>query len=151
MNKKQVITEEDVEAYYTITRKYKFKIGILKPNKYKNLQKIFNDLYVDKKPTYFCGNGKLQCEKKKYRSVDDFIRIVKYYLPNTTVKGCIKFIGDSYKDGKNPYYFRHCPDIKKWNLGPNFPYLQKMKRFKELGTFKGQGFSNCTVKFIDML
>lgn len=150
MNKNDVVTEKDVEEYYQSTRKYKF----LNKKKYTKIEKIFYDLCVQKESTIFIKAETTQCLSNKYRSINDFIRVVKHYLPDITVKECIKFIHyKHYLKDKSTLYFRYCPDVKKWNFGPSFTHSfgADRNRFKNLGRFKGQGFKNCKVKFADML
>lgn len=86
VNKKQVITKEDLQTYYKTCRKIKFK-GDYKPDSILDiLNKIKN--HNNSEATYF-KKGSLHCTIERRRSIDDYVNLCHYYFPEITVKECL--------------------------------------------------------------
>lgn len=157
MNKNNIITKEDLEQYYKSCRKIRFNENF-KPEEQADLfLEIFKKLFMYQDAT-FTVRLKHQCNANKMRSIDDFIKIVKYYLPEMTVSEIFKRFKEiitipenmeSVKDrGCYPGLY-YCNNIRKlnvhrWSTPPvysvkgNISYLEK--------TLQYSGFKNCELK-----
>lgn len=145
MRKKDVVTKQDIEKYYNKVRKIRFDNDIV----INNFSYLYYYFLLKKSPTYYV-RGKIQCESKKNRSLDDFIIIYKYYFPDKTVKDFFKEYYDFIEDNLNPdgepiyCYLSWCGNIRKYNFQSSsyWTNIQKLD-------FIDQGFVNCKVNFKD--
>lgn len=137
MNKKQVKTKDDLELYYTKCRKIKVK-GDYTPE---CLVDLIN-LIIKERPCTTYVRGGHHCHKYKYRSLDDVIKLCKYYFPDTTVSNILNTITKMAIN--KTCIFAYCDDIKKSNFrfvsyAGNYEFAQTSSTFEE------QGFRNCNV------
>ena len=154
MNKKEVITKEDLEKYYNECRKIKFK-NEDKEN-YKSLLSIFKNIHD---PNYSLATtytrGGHHCYSCKIRSIDDYINLCKYYFPNSTLKEICTTIVEYVKNHKKeypPFRLYYCPNIRKTNLHNNYYFDKKHVLEILLKTnFYRQGFKNCNIAFKEII
>lgn len=157
MNKKAVVTKEDLEQYYKSGRRIRFNENF-KPEEQNDLfLEIFKRLFMYQEATY-TGRLKHQCHEGKARSIDDFIAIVKYYLPEMTVSEIFKRFKEittvpenmeSVKDKECYPGLFYCGNIKKinvqlWTSPPVF-LIKNNTNFLEW-KLKYSGFKNCELK-----
>lgn len=152
MKKSEVKTKEDLENYYNTCRKIKFRKDTEVPKSIKSILKRILD-YQDgnSEATVFSKEGH-HCDKNKNRSLDDIIRLCKYYFPNHTIKQIIKSILKYQKTFNHDFYFGYCPDIKKTNFRGFTDYGCSFGKYNHRSSFRFQGFPNCTInidKYID--
>lgn len=134
MNKKEVTSAELMETYYSKCRKIKFEDGEIIINDFEDVYKYLFGQYgimspkpIDypiSQPTVY-NKGGYQCDSGKYRSIDDFIKICKYYFPEKTVKNCLEFLISKfdYIQSQNvSINFGYCPNIRKWNIRGVYHY-----------------------------
>ena len=124
MRKKDIKTNKDLEIYYSKCRKIKFNDKI----KINNRTEILN-LLTSKYATYHIKN-KQHCPSSRNRSLDDFLRLCKFYFPIHTIKENIKFFKRYVED--YDIYIGYCPNIKKLNMQGNiwyssFKYPEKLQ------------------------
>ena len=149
MNKKQVKTKEDLEEYYNKCRKIKFAEETEEPKNALQVIKRLLNYEGDSERTVFTRGGH-NCDPYKYRSLDDVIKIVKYYYPKKKIKDIIKTIlkyQSSFEDG---FYFGYCPNIRKDNFRGSGFYGATFGN-KTNGYFQSQGFPNCDVNVRDYI
>ena len=115
MNKKQVKTKEDLELYYNKCRKIKFAVGREEPTSTKQVIQRVLDYEGDSERTVFTRGGH-NCLADKLRSLDDVVKIVKYYYPKKKIKDIIGDILKYQKTFNFDFYFGYCPNIRKTNL-----------------------------------
>lgn len=150
MNKKQVITKENVEEYYSKVRKIRFKDDL----KFSTLKELFSTyINVEDNVTYY-KKGSVHCYSGRHRSIDDFINIAKNYFPELKVSQIIKELNDLipitfYKTSVS--YVGYCSTIRKNNLfytslTPSWSVDRLMNCL-----FKDNGFTNCNLKFKDIV
>lgn len=156
MNKKQVITKDDLELYYSKCRKIRFEDDY-KP---KDIKEILDyTLYIDysSKSTFF-KRGKIHCYSCKFRSLDDIIKLCKFYFPNIEIKDVITGIIEyekliSKNNSGKTLNFSNCPDIRKYNFRGTQYYGRSF--FERINNgyliFKDQGFPNCYINFKEFL
>src|SRR3970282_374180 len=113
MTKKDVTTIKDLEIYYNKIRKIRFKDDVI----IKSIEDILYytiDLKQDPIETYFVRGG-LQCDYDRYRSLDDIIKLSKFYFPKSRIKD-ILFEIIKYEAGRTNgagFMYNYCPDIRK--------------------------------------
>lgn len=153
MNKKQVSNLEDLELYYNKCRKVK-----LIDNTHKDIQRVIDKIIRSKEKTYFSKGGK-QCGQGYYRSLDDVIKICKYYFPDYSLKQIIKELvayADSKQDGpgrKLYLQFCYCGNIRKdnfrgfisWDWGDKFTGNLHISNMAE------QGFISCDITLQEII
>src|SRR5690606_5500667 len=112
MNKKDVIAKEDLEEYYNRCRKIKFKNE--DEENYNSLISIFENIYdsdFSLATTYTKGGH--HCYQGKIRSIDDYIKLCKYYFPDSTLKEIcntmIEYV-KNYKKENPPFRLFYCPN-----------------------------------------
>jgi len=140
MKKTDVITKEDIELYYKKCRKIRFNSTTTH-----TVEQILSRLiYINESypSATVYSRGGFHCDAEKYRSLDDIIKVVKYYHPELTVKQILIDIS-KYKDGD--LYFRYCPSIKKYNFAGRAHYAGSFKAGMKYFNMKGQGFRNCDI------
>ena len=152
MKKSEVNTKEDLENYYNTCRKIKFRKDTEVPKSIRSILKRILD-YQDggSEATVYAREGH-HCHKDKSRSLDDVIKICKYYFPNHTIKQIIKSILKYQKTFEKDFYFSYCPNIRKvnfrgWAYWANDGFCKS--RFK--GSFTNQGFSNCKINVLNYI
>ena len=150
MNKKQVKTKEDLEEYYNKCRKIKFVEGTPKPNNTLQVIKRVLDYEGASERTIFTRGGH-NCYSNKYRSLDDVIKIVKYYYPKKSIKDIIKTILKYQKTFDYGFYFGYCPNIRKTNFRGITWYSSTFGKDHYRGSFKFQGFPNCKISIVDYI
>lgn len=149
MKKSEVKTKEDLENYYNKCRKIKFIEGTEEPNSVLQVIQRVLDYENDSESTVFTRGGH-NCFADKSRSLDDVIKIVKYYYPKKSIKDVIKTILKYQKSLEDNFHFGWCPDIKKTNF-------RGYGRYSSFGdsngrsSFRYQGFPNCTVNVTDYI
>lgn len=125
MNKGDVKDLGTLEEYYNRVRKIKFSDEI----QIESLEDIYNNLFTlqrigkQQRPTFFT-RGKLQCASGRYRSIDDFLKLVKKYFPDTTLKEAFIFLKEKeehFKKENLRQCLRYCPNIRKYNFGGLLP------------------------------
>lgn len=133
MRKKDVKTIKDLENYYKKVRKIRFADGII----VKSLEDIFE--IVSSCDTYYV-RGRHQCSKYRNRSIDDIIRLSKFYFPKLKAKEVIKSYLE-FKKGKEIVTFR-CPHIRKFVTLKvyNVSYHPNTNNAHDI--IKGSGFYN---------
>ena len=142
MTKRDVINEDDIEIYYKQCRKIKFKIEN-KTKKY-SLKNIFKKMCKieqhNPSATVYMKGGH-HCEYGKVRSLDDILKLAKYYNPKKTVKEIIIEL-TKYKNGKLNYMY--CHNIRKYNfhgIGYFRCFIDNLNFLK----FTTLGFSNAQI------
>lgn len=142
MNKRDVKTKEDVEHYYNKVRKIRFHDTVI----IDNLVDIYDCLVNGKFDTYYV-RGKLQCEEGRCRSLDDLLKIYKYYFRDKTIFDFKKEYEQLIEDYKNEYNFiknlSWCPDIRKVNFQCKYGKCVLEEYFWR------SGFKNCNLKLED--
>lgn len=142
MNKGDVVTQQDIETYYSKCRKFRFDENQVP----KSFEDLFNYLVVQKQPTYYV-RGSEQCEKSKVRSLDDFLKIHKFYYPKVTVAEIIIMLNNHLIKSKRYLGFAYCPNIRKFNFqGGMSPYKIWNNFRTTTSSFQDQGFPNCNVE-----
>jgi hypothetical protein len=152
MKKSEVNTKEDLEDYYNTCRKIKFRNDTEVPKSIRSILKRILD-YQDgeSEATVFSREGH-HCHKDKSRSLDDIIRLCKYYFPKHTVKQVIKGILDYQKTFANNFYFEWCPNIRKVNFrGWTYWKDNGFGKKYNSGLFTVQGFPNCKISVLDYI
>ena len=113
MRRRDVKTEQDFEILYNKER-IKFQDYI----KIRNRSDIIFELFHKRNATFGPRNGK-HCVKDKMRSVDDYLKLCKFYYPNFTVKNNLNYIRDFVDKTKTYKGFNlkisYCPNISKHN------------------------------------
>lgn len=153
MKKNDVKNEKDLEEYYSKCRKIKFKN--FEP---KTLRDVFYGITIGKETTF--TRGGYQCDKNKYRSIDDYIKIAKFYYPNLTLKDILQEVVNSIPfsnylhTGYNEIYLivSYCAYIRKNNFHTTAykPGDYNLNYFKKC-PFKNQEFKNCELLIEDIL
>lgn len=105
MRKKDVRTIKDLENYYNKVRKIKFTDEIV----VEKLEDIFEK--ISKYNTFYVRGGH-QCSSYRNRSIDDIIRMSKFYFPKLKAKKIIESYLE-FKKGKKIITFK-CPHIRKF-------------------------------------
>lgn len=105
MRKRDVKTIKDLEKYYKKVRKIKFTDEIT----IKRLKDIFEQIATCN--TYYV-RGSFQCSYYRNRSIDDIIRLSKFYFPKLKVKKIIESYLEFKKDRKIVIF--RCPNIRKF-------------------------------------
>lgn len=159
MVKKDVVTKEDLERYYIECRKIRFSedFNIESEDLFMD---IFKKLFITRVHTY-TKTLKLQCEPDKNRSIDDFIKIVKYYIPELSVSDIVRRLckittnTEDLNALKDPYYptLFKCNDIRKtiilkWNMPLDF--ILHYNNNRTHNTFEDSGFKNCKIRYSDL-
>lgn len=142
MNKRDIKTKEDVEHYYNKVRKIRFYDTII----IENLKDIYDYLVNQKLDTYYV-RGKLHCEQGRYRSLDDLLKLYKYYFRDKTISDFKKEYEQLIEDYKDVYHFikniSWCPNIRKVNFQSLYGKCALESYFDE------SGFINCNLKLED--
>lgn len=151
MNKKQVKTKEELEEYYNKCRKIKFVEGTIKPkNTLQVIKRILGYEGVSER-TIFTRGGH-NCYANKYRSLDDVIKIVKYYYPKKKIKDIIKTILKYQKSFDYNFYFGYCPHIRKTNFRGTTWYVSGFGSGNYyISSFEFQGFPNCKINIAEYI
>lgn len=151
MNKKQVKTKEDLEEYYNKCRKIKFAEGTPKPKNTLQVIKRVLGYDGDSERTVFTRGGH-NCNYNKFRSLDDVIKIVKYYYPKKKIKDIIGAILKYQKSFDYNFYFGYCPNIRKTNFrGRAWFETDSFGKNYFISSFECQGFPNCAVHITDYI
>lgn len=151
MNKKQVKTKEDLEEYYNKCRKIKFAEETPKPKNTLQIIKRVLGYEGDSEKTVFTKGGH-NCYCNKYRSLDDVIKIVKYYYPKKKIKDIIKTILKYQKSFDYNFYFGYCPNIRKTNFrGKSWFENGSFGKNYFRSSFRFQGFPKCRVNVEDYI
>lgn len=150
MNKKEVKTKEDLEEYYNKCRKIKFAEGTDKPKNTLQVIKRILGYDGDSEKTVFTKGGH-NCYSNKYRSLDDVIKIVKYYYPKKKIKDIIKTILKYQESFCYNFYFGYCPNIRKTNFRGFSAYGSYFGEHNFNSSFACQGFPNCKIKVTDYI
>ena len=149
MKKSEVKTKEDLENYYNTCRKIKFKKDTQVPKTIRSiLKRVLDYQNGDSEATVYAREGN-HCNYGKSRSLDDVIRICKYYFPNHTIKQIIKSILKYQSTFNYNFYFGWCPNIRKTNFRGITWYSSTFGKDPYRGSFKFQGFPNCKVSVVD--
>lgn len=160
MNKRDVITKEDLEEYYNKCRKIRFGDDVKEVN-YNSLKAIFDNIRnANESLATFYIKGGHHCNRKKIRSLDDYIRLCKYYFPNCTLKDILQTIMDNReitytnwmgKESDGVIYLTYCNQIRKDNF--NIISCVVNNQYYDINnkSFYSQGFPNCTIKIKDIL
>lgn len=144
MNKKDVVTEKDIEKYYSKCRKIKFK-GDDRPS---SPQDLLTRLIQHRNSTTYVRGG-YHCDSGKIRSLDDVIKVYKYYYPKVKVSKIIKNIYNyANRVQAKGYYinFAYCPNINKFNFQNAFSSYGWGRFQNTSSSFRNQGFPNCNVE-----
>lgn len=150
MNKKQVKTKEDLELYYNKCRKIKFAEGLEEPTSTKQVIQRVLDYEGASERTIFIRGG-YNCDYDKSRSLDDVIKIVKYYYPKKKIKDIIGAILKYQKSFDYNFYFGYCPNIRKNNFRGSSHFSEYEFGAEYVGSFEKQGFPNCKVNIADYI
>ena len=150
MNKKQVKTKEDLEEYYNKCRKIKFVEGTPKPKNTLQIIKRILGYSGESERTVFTKGGH-NCYHNKYRSLDDVIKIVKYYYPKKKIKDIIKSILKYQKTFDYKFYFGYCPNIRKTNFRGLSRFGSEFGNSYFRSSFEFQGFPNCKISIVDYI
>lgn len=150
MNKKQVKTKEDLEEYYNKCRKIKFVEGTDKPKNTLQVIKRILDYDGSSERTVFTRGGH-NCYVDKSRSLDDIIKIVKYYYPKKTIKDIIAAILKYQKSFDYNFCFAYCPNIRKSNFRGRAWYNSEFGSYYHRASFEFQGFPNCAVHITEYI
>ena len=138
MKKKDVKDETELDKYYNQARKIKFADDI----EITTVEQVKQLLLMEKFPTFYLRNG-IHCRENKYRSIDDYFLLCKYYFPDKTIQEVSTLlIVDDYnlqKNDKNTFRLMYCRTIRKsnsagtddWYYGKSIEY--KLKQSLELG------------------
>jgi len=118
MNKQEVNSLEKLELYYNKCRKIR-----LENTTYNDIQKVIDQVIEGKEKTYFSKGGH-QCGHGHYRSLDDVIKVCKYYFPEYSLKQILIEILNYSTSKSNiakyprPLYlqFCYCANIRKDNF-----------------------------------
>lgn len=163
MNKKDVITAKDLEKYYNECRKIRFlkdgEVELILKGVYLDISKldiIFNKLIIQKYETFYIRGGN-HCPGGRFRSIDNFIRICKYYIPNVKVSYILKYIYDLYsnnikrKAGERILLpiITYCPDIRGTNFQSMSYYHSPIEK-KYNTKLYNMGFTNCSLCLNDI-
>lgn len=149
MNKQDVKTKEDLELYYTKCRKIKFRDNL----RITSTTQIFNLMtrgtHITTYPTFYT-RGAVHCNQGRSRSLDDIIKVCKFYFSNHKVEDIITKLSKYDKkkadnQGHSGLYFRYCPSIRKHNFAGLTYYSRNFTDKSRFLDFKGQGFNNCNV------
>lgn len=96
---------------------------------------------MDSLPTVYVREG-YHCDDERRRSVDDYIKLCKYYFPDVSVKDICNNMFKLLIKEKT--YLRYCPNIRKVNFWGDYgwgnPVLAPENKWSR------QGFSNCNLK-----
>jgi hypothetical protein len=133
MKKSDVKDFDTLEEYYDKVRKIKFDDNV----QIESLDDIYNNLFTlhrvgfSQRPTFF-SRGKLQCSSGRFRSIDDFVKLVKKYFPDKTLKEIFQYLKDkedTFKKDDLIQSFRYCGTIRKYNFSGLIPsrYSQHME------------------------
>lgn len=145
MNKKDVVTEKDIEKYYSKCRKIKFMDGSEPTSPNDLIEKVIRHRCAT---TY--TRGGYHCDSGRIRSLDDLIKVYKYYYPTVKVSKIItvlqNFTIKVNKKGQGYINFSYCPNINKFNFQSAYSSYGFGQFIKTTSSFKHQGFPNCDVK-----
>lgn len=153
MNKNEVRTVKDLEEYYSNCRKIKFKDYIPE-----TLEDTFHAISAGESTTF--TKGGYQCKSNRARSIDDCIKIAKFYFPEKSVKEIVTMINNNLnlenyilvKNNSQYKYVRlgYCSTIRKSNLFKT-PYPTR-KEYNNLDDklLYNSGFSRANFKFKDL-
>lgn len=155
MNKKQVSNLEELELYYNKCRKVK-----LIDDTHNNIQKVIDKVIERKEKTYY-SRGAKQCGQGYYRSLDDVIKVCKYYFPDYSLKQILREIviyAESKTDPakyNRPLYLQYCfcGNIRKDNFRGFATWNYYDSFIKVLGTSNmlEQGFVNCDITLQEII
>lgn len=154
MNKKDVITKEDLEKYYSKCRKIKFNDSSFKPKTIKEILIKLNLKRNEKSDTLYIKN-KFHCSSNRHRSINDLIILCKYYLPNITVKEILNTIQENLNieiEENNIYEkkinFSYCSVIKKHNFRLSSTHWNN--KIDDIDLYSN-GFKNCKLFIRDII
>lgn len=122
MKVSEVNNVDKLEEYFSTCRKIKFSNEI----QINSLDDIFDNLYgkygstsgLEQKETFYTKGG-FHCEAGRYRSINDFFKLVKFYFRDKTVKDIVEFLYNkekSYNDEKKYINYGYCTHIRKYNF-----------------------------------
>jgi hypothetical protein len=149
MTKNDVKTIDDLELYYNKVRKIRFdkKIEI------KSIQDIFKHTIepdIPNQETFFV-KGRLQCEDNRDRSLDDVIKLCKFYFPKSTIK---EILSEIYKFEeqfvRGGFHYGYCRNIRKYNFRGR-SYWESFKLLSKNMYMSTQNFFNLDVTFEEIV
>lgn len=112
--KQKVFNLKQLEEYYSNCKKIR-----LATDKKLTVEEIYDNLIMDRNSTYYSRLGN-HCKPNKMRSLDDFIKVCKFYNSELTVKEIIQklinYEKHRIKHNKLIKWLAYCPDIKKLNF-----------------------------------
>lgn len=121
MKKADVRDIASLEEYYAKVRKIKFADEV----QIESIDDIYKNLFMTQygsrdgqEPTYFV-RGKLHCETRRHRSIDDFIKLCKRYFPDLTLKDIFQFLKekqDTLDENGYRQALSYCSHIRKYNF-----------------------------------
>lgn len=112
-----------------------------------------NNKHTSNLPTYFVNQDniiskKLQCEKGKYRSMNDIYSLCKYYKEDITIEEIFKSLlttfitSNNYEQKSIPFLLSYCTDINNIRFVNNYPV--KIETFYHHAITRHKGLSNWT-------
>lgn len=150
MGKRDVKTKEDLELYYNKVRKIKFSDEDVEddPTIIESLRSIYINIYkeYDSKCTKYTRGGH-HCNKDRRRSLDDYIKLCKYYFPESTLSEIIMTFIELCKEFG--MVLAYCPNIRKSNLwDKRYTYYRNQVQDNR---WDRQGFNNCNLTLLDIV
>ena len=156
MNKQDVISSEDLELYYNKCRKVKLIHNDSLP-----IQTILDEVITQKHPTYF-KTGTKQCGVGHYRSLDDVLKVCKYYYPEMSLSNIMKEIviyANKFSDIKINdrdrlfLQFCYCPNIRKDNFRglTRYSWGDDFEKLLHKSSMYSQGFRNCNITLQEII
>ena len=154
MNKQDVISSEDLELYYNKCRKVKLIHNDSLP-----IQTILDEVITQKHPTYF-KTGTKQCGVGHYRSLDDVLKVCKYYYPEMSLSDIMKEIviyalEFSDREGNDKLFlqFCYCPTIRKDNFRglSHYDWGDNFNKILKSTSMHSQGFRNCHITLQEII
>ena len=109
------ISKEELDLKFSRLRPIKFSDNV----SVDSIDDIINELIVNRIPTYH-KNGVLQCGRGHRRSIQDTLKVVKYYFPEATTKEILERV---FNDKR--IVGSYCGDVRKYvmiGFSPNFMY-----------------------------
>lgn len=137
MKKGDVRDLDTLEEYYNKVRKIRFEDNV----EINSLDDIYKSLFnsdarygIVQKHTVF-SRGALQCNAGRFRSIDDFIKVVKYYYPEKTLKEIFQYLKEQeelYQKDNLIQSLRYCGTIRKYNFSGFVParYSQSIVSYR---------------------
>jgi hypothetical protein len=116
MKKSNIKDDATLNKYYSEARKIRFKDD----EPVETIGDIILRLWYKNEATVY-KKGSLHVPTNKYRSINDYLLLCKYYFPKMDVKEAMDKLVEHQKrfnDARiKKVFFRYCPDIKMTNSG----------------------------------